>query len=228
VTPFDGHVRPPSAAAGSLASSNPVVQLAQPHHELPSPRFLHRVYRVYIVRCGVAMPYVEQGVLVDHSQVSGGTLRARHILWRSMIRRCYVCIALFMIAIVLAGFWLSYFGPLTRGVVAHSWVIHVHAATFMGWMALLLTQVTLVSTGRTRAHKKLGTFGIGYGVLVPGMGLSKLRCSASSSRSRGSQVGRGCRPPSWGLPDMALFGAFFARPSPNGVGPRLTRLPRTQ
>jgi hypothetical protein len=156
------------------------------------------------------MPYAQQGVLADHSQVSGGTLRAGHTLWRSMIRRCYVCIALFMIAMVLAGFWPSYFGPLTRGVVQHPWVIHLHAATFMGWMALLLTQVILVSTGRTRAHKKLGTFGIGYGVLVLGIGLmvsfaAPLHHLAAADRrlDEAADLLLG------GLSDMALFGAFF-------------------
>lgn len=86
------------------------------------------------------MAYAEQGLLADHSQAAGGTLRVGHTPWQSTIRWCYVGIVLLMIAIVLAGFWPSYFGPLTRGVVQHPWVIHLHAATFMGWMALLLTR----------------------------------------------------------------------------------------
>jgi hypothetical protein len=156
------------------------------------------------------MLYAEQGVLADHSRVSGGTLRARHTLARVMTRRCYVGITLLMIAIVLAGFWPSYFGPLTRGVVQHPWVIHLHAATFMGWMALLLTQVVLVSSGRTRAHKKLGRFGIAYGVLVLSIGLmvsfaAPLHHLAAADRTldEAADLFLG------GLSDMALFGAFF-------------------
>jgi hypothetical protein len=39
-------------------------------------------------------------------------------------------------------------------------------------MALLFTQVLLVSIGRARTHRKLGTFGIGYRILIIFIGLS--------------------------------------------------------
>jgi hypothetical protein len=39
-------------------------------------------------------------------------------------------------------------------------------------MALLFTQVLLVSIGRARTHRKLGAFGIGYGILIIFIGLS--------------------------------------------------------
>jgi hypothetical protein len=86
-------------------------------------------------------------------------------------RRFYSAITVFMIAIVLKGFWPSYFGPLLRGVAARPWVIHLHGIVFIGWMALLLTQVVLVSLGRTAVHRKIGTAGMIYGCLVVVMGL---------------------------------------------------------
>lgn len=87
-------------------------------------------------------------------------------------RLFYVGLVLFMIIIVLTGFWPSYFGRVFRGIVDEwPWVIHMHAATFIGFMGLLLTQALLVATGRTRLHKKLGTVGIGYGILVIFIGL---------------------------------------------------------
>lgn len=99
---------------------------------------------------------------------TGGTLERS----QPSARRFYVGLTLFMIMIVLAGFWPSYLGRISRGIVNEwPWVIHLHAASFMGFMGLLLTQVLLVSTGRTRLHRKLGTVGIGYGILVIFIGL---------------------------------------------------------
>jgi uncharacterized membrane protein YozB (DUF420 family) len=42
---------------------------------------------------------------------------------------------------------------------------------FTGWMVLLITQVILAATGKTQAHRTLGTFGIAYGFLVLAMGV---------------------------------------------------------
>ena len=89
----------------------------------------------------------------------------------SWTRRFYVAITLILIAMVVAGFWPSYFGPLLSGGVTRPWIIHVHGAVFLGWMALLLAQVTLVSTGRVRMHRRVGNVGIAYGVLVFVIGL---------------------------------------------------------
>jgi hypothetical protein len=131
---------------------------------------------------------------------------------RPAVRRFYVGVTLFMIAIVLAGFWPSYFGRFARGIAVDlPGVIHLHAATFMGWMALLLVQVFLVSTGQTRLHRKLGTFGIGYGCLVLLMGLlvsvaAPLHHLAAGDMPMDEAAGLLLS----GLFDMALFAGFFA------------------
>ena len=84
----------------------------------------------------------------------------------------YLAITLVLIAIVVRGFWPSYFGHLLRDGVARPSIIHVHAAVFSGWMALLLAQVSLVSMGRVRLHRRLGNIGIAYGALVLVIGLA--------------------------------------------------------
>ena len=86
-------------------------------------------------------------------------------------RRLYVGLALLAIAIAAFGFWPTYFGPLVAGTVAKAAVIHLHAAVYVGWLALFLTQAALAATGRTASHVKLGRFAIGYGVLVIVVGL---------------------------------------------------------
>jgi hypothetical protein len=78
----------------------------------------------------------------------------------------YLGMSAFMIALMIAGFWPSYFGPLLRGEATRPWVIHIHGAVFAGWMALLLIEVILVSMGRIRQHRAIGKIGMVYGCLV--------------------------------------------------------------
>ena len=67
-------------------------------------------------------------------------------------RRLYVGLALLAIAIAAVGFWPSYFGPLLAGGVEKPSFIHLHAAVYVGWLALFLSQATLAATGRTASH----------------------------------------------------------------------------
>jgi uncharacterized membrane protein YozB (DUF420 family) len=83
----------------------------------------------------------------------------------------YVTMSVFMTAIVLAGFWPSYYGALLRGDAVRPPVIHVHGAVFSGWMALLLAQVALAWRGRVQWHRRVGRWGIAYGFLVLIMGV---------------------------------------------------------
>ena len=86
-------------------------------------------------------------------------------------RRLYIGLAALAIATALVGFWPSYFGPLLAGSVSTPAIIHFHAAVYVGWLAIFLTQAVLAATGRVSAHMKLGRFAIGYGVLVIAAGL---------------------------------------------------------
>lgn len=124
--------------------------------------------------------------------------------------RFFVGMTLFMIVLVLIGFWPSYFGPLLRGNAVRPWVIHLHGIVFVGWMALLLAQVGLVALGRTTAHKKIGNVGMVYGAAILVMGLVVgfaapiLHVAAgewTTDRAAGFLLII--------LGDMALFGIFF-------------------
>jgi hypothetical protein len=50
-------------------------------------------------------------------------------------------------------------------------VVHAHAVVFLGWMALLMTQVTMAARGNVHLHRRIGRWGIAYGCLVIVMGL---------------------------------------------------------
>ncbi len=74
--------------------------------------------------------------------------------------------AVFLIVMVLLGFGSTYWRQLVMGkeisgvgVVETDWVIHLHAAVFVGWMVFFLAQTSLVAGGRSRLHVTIGTYG---------------------------------------------------------------------
>lgn len=139
-------------------------------------------------------------------------LRARRgtLPGRAWTRRFYVGITLLLIAMVVRGFWPSYFGPLLSGGVTRPWIIHVHGAVYVGWMALLLAQVALVATGRVQLHRRLGQFGIVYGALVLGVGLVvSFAAPALHVRAGAWTVDQAAGFLLLPLVDMVLFAGFF-------------------
>lgn len=123
----------------------------------------------------------------------------------------YVSLASVMPVMVIVSFWQIYFGPLLRGDADRPWLYHLHGAVFLGWMALLVTQATLVSRGRTRLHRRVGAFGIAYGALVLALGLAIMFFAASMHMASGAWD-RDSAAAFLLLPlgDMVLFAGFFA------------------
>ena len=130
--------------------------------------------------------------------------RARATRWFNL------ALAVAMTGIVIAGFWPTYFGRMLDGAFDRPWIIHVHAAVFLGWMALLLTQVALVLLGRRDAHRRIGRAGIGYGALVLCLGLA-VTFAAPIMRVVAGEWTRSQAAAFLILPlgDMVLFAALF-------------------
>ncbi len=81
----------------------------------------------------------------------------------------YMPLALLSAVIAVTGFWRSYFG----GSFLHAeWLVHVHAALFMGWIGLVGLQSWLAISGRTALHVKVGRFGMAYGAMLVVFGLT--------------------------------------------------------
>jgi hypothetical protein len=124
-------------------------------------------------------------------------------------RGLYVGLAVLAIVIAAVGFWPTYFGPLVAGTVDKTRIVHVHAAVYVGWLAIFVTQAALAATGRVASHIKLGRFAIGYGVLVIAVGLLTafarfaLRVRAGEATAAQAQL---LGP----LLDMLVFAPFFA------------------
>lgn len=75
----------------------------------------------------------------------------------------FLGMAVFLIVIVILGFGSTYGYQVVMGqeisglgVVETDWVIHIHAAVFVGWMILLLTQTVFIVRGQMQKHMTLG------------------------------------------------------------------------
>jgi len=125
-------------------------------------------------------------------------------------RRLYMGLSVFMTAIVIVGFWAPYFGPLLRGAASRPWLIHLHGMVFVGWMALLLVQVLLVSQGRIQQHRALGKIGIVYGSLVVIVGVVVTISAPILHLENGEwPIDRAAGFLAIGLRAIAVFGCFF-------------------
>ena len=87
------------------------------------------------------------------------------------MRSFYLAMALMMAALVIIGFWPSYFSAIASGSYDRHWVFHLHALVFMGWMVLLIAQVLLAARRRTKAHMAVGRWGFLVGVAVFALGI---------------------------------------------------------
>jgi hypothetical protein len=86
---------------------------------------------------------------------------------RSNDRRLYLWVAALVPVIVLIGFARTYYlkgffgNPPLPGLL-----VHLHGLVMTAWVVLFVAQVSLVATGRTRTHQRLGILGAVLAVLV--------------------------------------------------------------
>ena len=104
--------------------------------------------------------------------------------------RFYVGMAAFMSLMVLVGFWPTYFGQILSGIPNRHWVVHLHGWIFVGWMALLVTQVILAATGKNSGASLAGNFRYCLRFSGSRHGTNRQRCLARHTCSgRGSDDG---------------------------------------
>jgi hypothetical protein len=127
---------------------------------------------------------------------------------RLLDRGLYLFLALWMWVIALAGFWPGYVGPAVDGSLDKTGAVHFHVFIYVGWLILFTLQAALPMFRRGRLHRRIGRFGIGYGVVVWIVGLTVTwsrfaeRVRLGNLEEARSQV----LPP---LTDMLIFPVLF-------------------
>jgi hypothetical protein len=91
------------------------------------------------------------------------TVRSPSAASRAPLPGFHLGLAALMTAIVMLGFWPYYAALVTGSGTTHP-LLHAHAAIFSGWLVLLLAQTWLVYRRHFRVHRRLGRWGIYYGV----------------------------------------------------------------
>ncbi|SDE24630.1 hypothetical protein [Kordiimonas lacus] len=96
-----------------------------------------------------------------------GSLKGMQALHRTR----FLIVILYLSGIVVAGF-SPYFLSLAsfKAPEAH-WLIHIHAACFVGWLLLLFEQARRMYVRDYRGHLRLGALGIRYGFAMLALGL---------------------------------------------------------
>ncbi|MDP2139643.1 MAG: hypothetical protein Q8L20_02415 [Gammaproteobacteria bacterium] len=129
---------------------------------------------------------------------------------RTIERAFYTGITVVLCAMVVIGFWPSYFSLVFGEPVVRPLIMHAHGAIFTGWMGLLALQVTLVAKSKVDAHRRVGKFGIAYGavVLVLGTAVSFV-APALHVQSGNWPLDQAAGFMILPLGDMILFAGFF-------------------
>jgi len=96
-------------------------------------------------------------------------------------RLFYLIMAIAMAATVVVGFSLYIVVGLSS--FASPWWVHVHAVTYMGWIALYLTQNILVVRGALAQHRRLGALMGLWAVWMVVVGSALLGLSIAAHRA---------------------------------------------
>lgn len=98
-------------------------------------------------------------------------------------RRFYVGMAIAILITVFAGFSRTYFLKAHYGTPELSLLLHVHGVVFTTWVLFFLAQTSLVASGRTDLHRRMGVLGAVLAglVLIVGTTTAILRVKGGSA-----------------------------------------------
>lgn len=147
---------------------------------------------------------------IDPARPQSAPVAASTIRRRKRPRTLYLGLFLLMTAFVAAGFWLHP-GPLRRDAPpVRPAVVHLYAAVFLGWIALVFVQVGLVIGRRKDLHKRLGNYVTAYGAVLLGVGLvAAVAGPVLNVRAGEMTPDQAVDVLLWPLGDLVLFASFF-------------------
>lgn len=91
--------------------------------------------------------------------VSAMAVSAAAVRTRRRTRRFYVGMAIAIAITVFIGFSRSYYLKGWYGTPELSGLVHLHGLVFTSWILFFLVQTTLVASGRTYLHRRMGVGG---------------------------------------------------------------------
>jgi hypothetical protein len=119
-----------------------------------------------------------------------------------------------MLAVVIAGFWPPYYGPLLKGDALQPfiqfWGIQLHAAFCLGWLVCFLIQAVLVQQARTDLHRRTGWVMAVFAVLVTAVGVWCGFAIAYKKMELGMSLDEAAGFLFIPLSDMVMFAGFLA------------------
>ena len=126
-------------------------------------------------------------------------------------------LAVLLLVTVFGGFARTYFlNGFVSAPFALTPALHWHGAVFTAWMLLLVTQTSLVATGRAHLHRRLGVVGAVLAVAMIGLG-----GHVAISRTAGGTIADHGAPPLLflavplvGMVGIRRFGRLGALPAP--------------
>lgn len=75
-------------------------------------------------------------------------------------------------AAILSGFVYNNLKKYFAGQLTYPWVVHIHAAFFVGWLLLFTAQIALVRRGDLATHRRLGALGMWLAPVMVILGVS--------------------------------------------------------
>ncbi|HEX4802582.1 MAG TPA: hypothetical protein VFV14_03665 [Myxococcaceae bacterium] len=114
------------------------------------------------------------------------------------------------LVVVLVGFARTYFlAGLFRAPLPNL-LVHIHAAAFTSWIALLLTQISLVTARRVDLHRRLGQLGLALAVLMIVLGVltASDRLARQSANPGAFSIEEVRHLYSVSIADILIFGSF--------------------
>ena len=84
----------------------------------------------------------------------------------------YLFMSLLIVAVILYGFSFTVGKNLIHPAIPRPWILYVHAAVFSSWLVFFVLQSTLVRSRKVQWHRRLGSFGVALGTLIPVVGVS--------------------------------------------------------
>ena len=84
----------------------------------------------------------------------------------------YLSFGLIGLAVVMLGFGVTYVVPMSRRTFSAPWVVHLHGATALGWILLLIAQAKLVRERRMPLHRHVGKIALPLALVIWASGIA--------------------------------------------------------